>query len=88
MGTIKKIFALSVILIGFISANAQPPHDEEDEEGALSILTHTDTIENPVYMPVIGVGAGYFSFHGEVKNAYNSLTVGKPAIRVNISSYI
>ncbi|MDR3094696.1 MAG: hypothetical protein LBU62_08675 [Bacteroidales bacterium] len=86
----KLTFALSVLLTGLISVNAQPPDNKkgEDEEAAMSILTHTDTIENPVYMPVVGIGAGYFGFHGELKNSFNSLTVGKPAIRVNISSYI
>jgi hypothetical protein len=83
----KLTFAAAVVLTGITPLAAQ--FDEnEDDESAISLLTHTDTVKNPVYMPVVGIGTGYFAYHGELKDAYRSLTVGKPGIRVNIASYI
>jgi hypothetical protein len=83
MGFFKKlIFVFLGLAVGIISAYAQ---DDEDIE---KLLTREVEVENPVYMPVLGVGIGYFNFHGDVKNYFNSLSVGKPGYKVNMATFL
>ncbi|MDR0712976.1 MAG: DUF6089 family protein [Bacteroidales bacterium] len=83
----RLMLAMAIIPAGIMPLAAQSDEDEDDED-AVSLLSHTDTVENPVYMPVVGLGAGYFAFYGDVKNAFRSLSTGKPGIRINVASYI
>jgi hypothetical protein len=84
----KLTFTFAGIIIGMFSVHAQDEGDEEDDESVVKLLTREVAVENPVYMPVIGLGMGYFNFHGDVKNAFRSYTVGKPAFRVNVATYL
>ncbi len=52
------------------------------------LLKRVDTIENPVYKPVVSIGYGVLNFLGDVKNAYHVPVIGNPAARVNISTFI
>jgi hypothetical protein len=45
-------------------------------------------VENPVRMPVLGVGTGYFSFFGNVNDAFRSYSVGKPGYRINVAMFL
>ncbi|MDR1666938.1 MAG: hypothetical protein LBS03_04505 [Bacteroidales bacterium] len=84
----KKLMFAAAVMLAEMAPTAAQSDESADDESAVSLLTHTDTVKNPVYMPVIGLGTGYFAFHGELKDAYRSLTVGKPGVRVNVASYI
>ena len=45
-------------------------------------------VENPVYMPVIGLGAGVINYYGELKNDVKNLIQGQPTFRANIYQYL
>ena len=78
----KLIFVFAGIAMGLLSAYAQT------EEEIKELLIREVEVENPVYMPVVGVGTGYFNFYGNVNDAYRSYTVGKPGLRVNAAAYL
>jgi len=80
---IKLILAFAGILVGIF-----PAYSQEDEEFIKKYLTEEVEIENPVYMPVLGAGIGFFNFYGNVNNAFNSTFAGKPGLRVNLATYL
>jgi len=53
-----------------------------------SLLQRIDTVENPVYKPVVSLSYGMLNFRGDVKNSYTSAAVGNPAGRVNVATFI
>lgn len=53
-----------------------------------SLLQRIDTVENPVYKPVVSFSYGMLNFRGDVKNSYSSAAVGNPAGRVNVATFI
>jgi hypothetical protein len=53
-----------------------------------SILQRIDTVENPVYKPVVSFSYGVMNFHGDVKNSFNSTAVGNHAGRVTVSTFV
>ncbi|MEX0988308.1 MAG: hypothetical protein WD052_12600, partial [Bacteroidales bacterium] len=52
------------------------------------MLQRVDTIENPVYKPVISVGYGALNFYGDVNSGYRLPAAGDPGVRFNVTSYI
>lgn len=78
----KLIFVFAGIVMGLLPVYGQT--EEEIEK----LLTREVEVENPVRMPVIGVGAGYFNFYGNVNDAYRSNTLGKPGLRVNMAMFL
>jgi len=52
------------------------------------LLQRIDTVENPVYKPVVSFSYGVLNFHGDVKNSYNSPSIGKHAAKVNVSTFV
>lgn len=53
-----------------------------------ALLQRVDTIENPVYKPVLSIGYGALNFFGDVRSSSRLPVVGNPALRVNISAFI
>jgi hypothetical protein len=53
-----------------------------------SLLQRIDTVENPVYKPVVSFSYGVMNFHGDVKNSYNSPAVGNHAGKLNVSTFV
>jgi hypothetical protein len=45
-------------------------------------------VENPVYMPVIGLGAGVINYYGELKTDYSNIIQGNSSFRFNAYQYI
>jgi hypothetical protein len=45
-------------------------------------------VENPIYMPVIGIGAGVINYYGELKNDVKNLIQGQPSLRFNLYQYL
>lgn len=56
--------------------------------GYEDLLLKEVEVENPVYMPIIGFGAGYINYYGELQNDLKNLIQGQPTYRVNIFQYI
>ena len=73
-----------VILLSGLSARAFA--QEEINYG--NLLQRVDTIENPVYKPVLSVSYGALNFMGDVRNSSRLPVVGNPAFRVNVSTFI
>ena len=74
---------LSVLIIIFLSAQlvfAQGGYED--------LLFEEVEVENPVYMPVIGLGVGVINYYGELKNDVKNLIQGQPTFRGNIYQYI
>jgi hypothetical protein len=59
---------------------------ELDEYGEL--LQRVDTIENPVYKPVVSVGYGVMNFFGDVLSSSRVPAVGNPAMKLNLTTFI
>ncbi len=53
-----------------------------------SLLQRIDTVENPVYKPVISFSFGVLNFQGDVKNRTSSPVVGNPAGKVNVATFV
>jgi len=76
-----KIIYLSIILV-LISyvVNAQG--------GYKDLLFEEVETENPVYLPVVGIGVGVINYYGEIENDTKNLLQGKPSVRINIFQYL
>ena len=53
-----------------------------------SLLQRIDTVENPVYKPVVSLSYGVLNYHGDIKNSYNSTTIGNHAAMANVSTFV
>ena len=79
----KKFKKLIIALMGML-ATALPAYSQELDE---SLFTREVDVENPVYMPVLGIGTGYFNFYGNVNDAFYSYT-SKLGVRVNLAAFL
>lgn len=73
-----------VILLSGIAARAIAQEEIDYDD----LLQRVDTIENPVYKPVLSVGYGALNFMGDVRSSSRLPVVGNPAFRVNVSTFI
>ncbi|HSH52010.1 MAG TPA: hypothetical protein VK982_09850 [Bacteroidales bacterium] len=76
----KLLLAFIVVLLGFQFSFAQGGYED--------LLFQEVEVENPVYMPVLGIGAGVINYYGELKNDMKGLTQGAPSIRINLFQYL
>jgi hypothetical protein len=80
---IKNSVILTILLISpIISVIAQ------DEDELDSLLRKKIVVENPVYKPVIGFGAGVMNFYGDVRNSFINPMVGNYAFKLNVSTFL
>ena len=61
---------------------------QNDEDYYKSLLREEVTVENPVYMPVIGVGLGVLNFYGEVHDKSLSPLLNKPTYKINVATFL
>ncbi len=78
----NKISFLLILFLGF------PFVSFSQERNWESYLNEDVENVNPVYMPVIGVGAGYFSFIGDIKNNTANPLMGSLAMKINVHAFI
>lgn len=52
------------------------------------MLQRVDTIENPVYKPVLSAGYGVLNFYGDVRSSNRIPVIGNPALRMNVTTFI
>ncbi|MBN1132773.1 MAG: hypothetical protein JXR52_05815 [Bacteroidales bacterium] len=76
---IKQILLIILVLV-LLDLRAQ-------DEAYDDLLRRIDTIENPVYKPVVALSYGVLNFRGDVRNQYVSPVIGTPAFRVNIATF-
>ena len=77
--TIALFFALAAMLTLPDRANAQ----EIDYD---SLLIRRVEVENPTYMPVIGLAFGNMHFFGDVRNSFPTPLSDRSGFKVNVSS--
>ena len=53
-----------------------------------SLLQRIDTVENPVYKPVVSFSYGVLNFLGDVQNSKHSASIGNQAVAVSLSTYV
>jgi hypothetical protein len=80
MRLLKLLLAFIFVLLGFQFSLAQGGYED--------LLFQEVEVENPVYLPVLGVGAGVINYYGELKNDMQGLTQGKPSMRINLFQYL
>lgn len=81
MAFLKNLTGLLILLITFNQAQAQQDYYEE-------MLEEEVEVENPVYMPVLGIGGGVSNFHGELSRSSNDFLIGQKNFKINISTFI
>ncbi len=86
---VRKIFAWIFTLTFFVLSpfvlNAQ---DEDDEDYYMSMLIQEVEVENPVYKPVIALGAGVLHYLGDIKNPGSNPLTGTPGYKLNVSTFV
>lgn len=53
-----------------------------------SLLQRIDTVENPVYKPVVSFSYGVLNYRGDVHNSLVSPVIGNTAFAVNIATFV
>jgi hypothetical protein len=53
-----------------------------------SLLQRIDTVENPVYKPVVSFSYGVLNFLGDVQNSTLSASIGNQAFAVNLATFM
>ena len=79
----KLILVFAVIVTGMF-----PVYSQWTEEDIEAMLIKMVEVENPVRMPVLGIGTGYFNYYGNVNDAFRSYTLGQPGLRLNVSMFL
>ena len=67
---------LFIFILGTQIAFAQGGYED--------LLMREVEVENPVYMPVIGIGVGFINYYGELQNDTKNILQGNPSYRINI----
>jgi len=52
------------------------------------MLQRVDTVENPVYKPVLSFSYGTTNFRGDIRNNYLSAGTANPSFRINASTFV
>jgi hypothetical protein len=81
-GKLKYLLLIPVALLF-----SYPGFCQEEEEFD-SLLTKKIIVENPVYKPVIGFGAGITNFYGDVQNTNMNQFVGPFAFKLTVSTFL
>ncbi|MCD4711459.1 MAG: hypothetical protein K8R52_11490, partial [Bacteroidales bacterium] len=53
-----------------------------------SLLQRIDTVENPVYKPVVSFSYGVLNFRGDVRNSFINPAIGNNAVSLNLSTFV
>jgi hypothetical protein len=61
---------------------------QEDDEYWKKLLNEEVEVANPVYKPVISIGAGVLGFFGDVKNPGANVLLGKNGFKLNVSTLV
>lgn len=86
--TNKRLLRFFVLFFYFVLSGtlvfSQEGLDDEDINWSDRLIQEVK-LENPVYKPIISIGAGILQFHGDVRNPYNKdATLGTGAFSVDV----
>ncbi|MCK5067271.1 MAG: hypothetical protein KAR16_07530 [Bacteroidales bacterium] len=71
---------LLIVVVPFIAQGQEIDYD--------SLLQRIDTVENPVYKPVVSFSYGVLNFRGDVHNSYLTPAIGNNAFQVNVATFV
>jgi len=77
----KSIYILFIAFIVGLRVSGQENIYED-------LLREEVEVENPVYMPVIGIGPGIMNYHGELKGLKGGYAAGDKALKLNVSTFV
>lgn len=83
-----RSFSCKLFLSAFLSVLGLVGVAQEDDEYWKKLLNEEVEIENPVYKPVISIGAGVLGFFGDVKNPGANILSGRNGYKVNVSTLV
>ncbi|MFW6227023.1 MAG: hypothetical protein ACOC31_02875, partial [Bacteroidota bacterium] len=83
----KCLFFNIWLLLGLLAFTLIPAMAQEDNPWDEFLEVEVD-VENPVYKPVIGFGAGMLNFMGDVKNDYTNPLSGQLGYKINIATFV
>ena len=75
-----RLLLLLILVLPFTAKGQETDYD--------SLLQRIDTVENPVYKPVVSFSYGILNFFGDVGNSYNTSVIGNNAFQVNVATFI
>src|ERR1035437_10214066 len=61
---------------------------QDDDKYYENLLREEVTVENPSYMPVVGIGIGNLNFFGNVNSNLRGAVNGKPAYKFNVTTFL
>ncbi len=79
----KRLIYIFISVLALGLSQLASSQDEFD-----SLLIREIVVQNPVYKPVLGFGAGITNFYGDVQNNYINNMVGKYGFRATISTFL
>ncbi len=83
-----RSFSCKIFLTALLSVLGLVSVAQEDDEYWKKLLNEEVEIENPVYKPVISLGAGVLGFFGDVKNPGANVLSGRNGYKVNVSTFV
>lgn len=83
-----RSFYYKVFLTLFLSILGIVVFAQEDDEYWKKLLNEEVEIENPVYKPVISLGAGVMSFFGDVNSPGSNILSGRNGYKLNVSTLV
>ena len=88
MSTFRKF----ILFFAVTAAGALPAYSQYSEKFIEDMMTQHIASENPVVMPVVGLGVGYFNYgswlDGSKQNYYSNYMIGKPVLRINMAMFL
>jgi hypothetical protein len=82
----RNYILLCLLFISLVASTTKTFAQDEDEDYYASLLTKEVEVENPVYKPVISLGAGIIHFLGDIRNPGSNPLQGELAYKFNIST--
>ena len=79
----SRTYSFLILFLALVPVLAQAQEVDYD-----SLLQRIDTVENPVYKPVVSFSYGVMNFRGDVRNSVISPLIGNNAISVNLSTFV
>ncbi|MFW6222385.1 MAG: hypothetical protein ACOC3T_02110 [Bacteroidota bacterium] len=74
-------------MTGLVLVFVFPEWGQAQEDLYEKLLEEEVEVENPVYMPVFGVGPGVLRYYGDIKNKQPMLS-GNSAVKINVSTFL
>jgi hypothetical protein len=83
-----RSFSCKIFLVVLFSFLGLVSFAQEDDEYWKKLLNEEVEVENPVYKPVISLGAGVLGFFGDIKNPGSNILSGRNAFKINVSTLV